>query len=199
MKSLLIIGALASTVLAGSIGGAAAFPIKAIDQLSGSFSGTSPTGTSAVLPGPSDLDLFPVFASSNTDFFGFYIPFLGSYTIVASVQATFGDNVNLNSFLLYNSQADLTPGSAFSGAMYQTLVPGKYLALDRVTLDPGLYYLGVGATGVNPTPPSGYAGTLSKALSPVPLPASAPMFGAALLGLAGLGYAAKRKKEAATV
>ena len=31
----------------------------------------------------------------------------------------------------------------------------------------------------------------------VPLPASAPMFGAALLGLAGLGYAAKRKKAAA--
>ena len=36
-------------------------------------------------------------------------------------------------------------------------------------------------------------------LSPVPLPASAPMFGAALLGLAGLGYAAKRKKAAASV
>ena len=34
-------------------------------------------------------------------------------------------------------------------------------------------------------------------LSAVPLPASAPMFGAALLGLAGLGYAAKRKKAAA--
>ena len=31
----------------------------------------------------------------------------------------------------------------------------------------------------------------------VPLPASAPMFGASLLGLAGLGYAAKRKKAAA--
>ena len=36
-------------------------------------------------------------------------------------------------------------------------------------------------------------------ISPVPLPASAPMFGAALLGLAGLGYAAKRKKAAAAV
>ena len=34
-------------------------------------------------------------------------------------------------------------------------------------------------------------------LSTVPLPASAPMFGAALLGLAGLGYAAKRKKASA--
>lgn len=31
------------------------------------------------------------------------------------------------------------------------------------------------------------------AMSPVSLPSSAPMFGAALLSLAGLGYAAKRK------
>ena len=37
----------------------------------------------------------------------------------------------------------------------------------------------------------------SPVLSPVPLPASAPMFGAALLALAGLGYAANRKKAAA--
>ena len=34
-------------------------------------------------------------------------------------------------------------------------------------------------------------------VSAVPLPASAPLFGAALLGLAGLGYAANRKKAAA--
>ena len=34
-------------------------------------------------------------------------------------------------------------------------------------------------------------------VSPVPLPASAPMFGVALLALAGLGYGVKRKKAAA--
>lgn len=33
--------------------------------------------------------------------------------------------------------------------------------------------------------------------SPVPLPSSAPLFGAALLGLAGLGYVSKRKNAAA--
>ena len=38
----------------------------------------------------------------------------------------------------------------------------------------------------------------TTSLSAVPLPASAPMFGAALLGLAGLGYVAKRKKASAT-
>lgn len=34
-------------------------------------------------------------------------------------------------------------------------------------------------------------------MTPVPLPASAPMFGAAILGLAGLGYGMKRKKAVA--
>lgn len=53
---------------------------------------------------------------------------------------------------------------------------------------------GVDAYSINLTPE-----VLSRAIvpdlpSPVPLPSSAPMFGAALLGLAGLGYAAKRKK-----
>lgn len=37
---------------------------------------------------------------------------------------------------------------------------------------------------------------ITSSVSAVPLPASAPMFGAALLGLAGLGYAAKRQKAA---
>ena len=40
--------------------------------------------------------------------------------------------------------------------------------------------------------------TVNVTLSSVPLPASAPMFGAALLGLAGLSYRAKRKKGVAT-
>ena len=39
--------------------------------------------------------------------------------------------------------------------------------------------------------------TTNGTVSPVPLPASAPMFGAALLGLAGLGYAAKSKRARA--
>ncbi|MCW6509700.1 hypothetical protein [Lichenifustis flavocetrariae] len=37
---------------------------------------------------------------------------------------------------------------------------------------------------------------VSVSVSSVPLPASAPMFGAALLALAGFGYAAKRKQAA---
>jgi hypothetical protein len=40
-------------------------------------------------------------------------------------------------------------------------------------------------------------GPVSYTLSTIPLPSSAPMFGAALLGLAGFGYAARRKKAAA--
>lgn len=48
---------------------------------------------------------------------------------------------------------------------------------------------------------SGYLGptsvTVAYVTSTVPLPASAPMFGAALLALGGLGYATKRKRAAA--
>ena len=58
---------------------------------------------------------------------------------------------------------------------------------------------GVGSYSV---PGSGYgdeldATSLIVTISTVPLPAAAPMFGAALLALAGLGYAANRKKAAA--
>lgn len=43
----------------------------------------------------------------------------------------------------------------------------------------------------------GAATVSGSPLSLVPLPASAPMFGAALVALGGIGYAAKRKKAAA--
>ncbi|MDX7953451.1 hypothetical protein P7D22_19995, partial [Lichenihabitans sp. Uapishka_5] len=39
--------------------------------------------------------------------------------------------------------------------------------------------------------------TVNVGVSPVPLPASAPMFGAALLALGAVGYGMKRKKAAA--
>ena len=49
----------------------------------------------------------------------------------------------------------------------------------------------------NPTAYLQFDYAVVDGVSAVPLPASAPMFGAALLGLAGVGYAAKRKKVAA--
>jgi hypothetical protein len=41
--------------------------------------------------------------------------------------------------------------------------------------------------------------TVSPVLSPVPLPASAPLFGLALLGLAGIGFASKRLSLARSI
>ncbi|MCW6513182.1 FxDxF family PEP-CTERM protein [Lichenifustis flavocetrariae] len=58
----------------------------------------------------------------------------------------------------------------------------------------GQFYLVVsGTTKDDPT----YGGSVALSVSSVPLPASAPMFGAALLALGAVGYGVKRKKAAA--
>ena len=100
--------------------------------------------------------------------------------------------------MLYTAQADLLPGAALNGVTYEQIIPNKYFVIDPITLAKGLYYLGVGATGTNVGAASGYAGTLTSVVSPVPLPASAPMFGAAVLALGLVGYGVKRKKAAAS-
>ena len=77
-------------------------------------------------------------------------------------------------------------------------VRGFYIEL-RETLSDGVHYgygqFADGGTILQAVAFESVAG--QSIVTPVPLPASAPMFGAALLGLVGLGYAAKRKKEAA--
>lgn len=78
------------------------------------------------------------------------------------------------------------------GAMF-SIGNGQYINLWSNGTTPGGLNYGVAITdGVDVL---GYTGGVS--LSVVSLPASAPLFGAALLGLAGLGYAARRKKAAA--
>ena len=63
-----------------------------------------------------------------------------------------------------------------------------------VTQAAGQFYLVVsGTTKDDPT----YGGSLALSVSSVPLPASAPMFGAALVALGAVGYGMKRKKAAA--
>lgn len=89
-------------------------------------------------------------------------------------------------------------GGGFSGGGGSTTVAGGYglggggggsFLSDLALTDANRVLL----SGVNTG--NGYA-TLAL-VSEVPLPASAPMFSAALLGLAGIGYAARRKKAAA--
>ena len=200
MRSLAITASFAAAIVIANVGGASAYPITPIQPGSGNYGGSSPTGD-GVLPTPLETDKNPIFAENGIDYFGFYIPFQSSYTITAFVGATATrlDKVKINSFMLYTSQADLLPGAALSGVTYEQSIPNKYFVIDPITLAKGLYYLGVGATGTNPgTAPSGYAGTLTSVVSPVPLPASAPMFGAAVLALGLVGYGVKRKKAAAS-
>lgn len=66
--------------------------------------------------------------------------------------------------------------------------------LSRLREGPGAYYLAVSGTTLDS--PS-YGGSLSVAVSPVPLPAAAPMFGAAVLALGLGGYGLQRRKKAA--
>lgn len=65
----------------------------------------------------------------------------------------------------------------------------------QISLGAGTYSLSVSGDGVGGLP-AGF-GVRVDSLSAVPLPASAPMFGAALIALGAVGYAAKRKKAAA--
>lgn len=60
----------------------------------------------------------------------------------------------------------------------------------------GSYSINLSGTSLD-TP--SVSGTLTVSVSTVPLPASAPMFGAALLALGAVGYGAKRKKAVAAV
>lgn len=56
----------------------------------------------------------------------------------------------------------------------------------------GSYFFKVSGSGTG-----SYVGSVTFTVSAVPLPASLPMFGAALLGLGGLAFAFKRKSETA--
>ena len=196
MRSLAIAASFAASFILANVGGASALPIKPIDPVSGSFAGSSPSG-GGTLPAPSSGITHPIYTENGIDYFGFYIPIRNSYTISAYVSSNVNDNVTISSFLLYNS-ANFLPSDPFSQAVYKENIPGKYISLNPITLAKGLYYLGVGASGTNALPPSGYAGTLTVAVTTVPLPASAPMFGAAVLALGLAGYGLKRKRAAAS-
>ena len=90
---------------------------------------------------------------------------------------------------LGSTTATNTPDPSFPGSGSED---GRLVRLSSI----GEYSFRISGT-TNGDSPS-YGGSLSIRVSTVPLPASAPMFGAALLALAGLSYGAKRKKAAAT-
>ena len=96
------------------------------------------------------------------------------------------------------SATGTTPASTYVGfedlSADRKLTPHQDWDVDYNYTDEQFSFTNLTVT-TNSGSPISDAGTSTPGLvSPVPLPASAPMFGAALLGLAGLGYAANRKK-----
>lgn len=99
---------------------------------------------------------------------------LDLYSVDAFGQKTFIDG---------NTGVDDPAQSKVSNTLTEMLGAGSY----SFTIN--------GVTAANTV--SGIAGTVSYTVSAVPLPASAPMFGAAILALGAVGYGVKRKKAAA--
>ena len=88
----------------------------------------------------------------------------------------------------------------FSGSGYLTFNSVAYNVLSFNGNDPGHVYLFANAGfGIEAVPESGVftIGTSAPLVSTVPLPASAPMFGAALMALGAVSYGLKRKLKAA--
>ena len=75
---------------------------------------------------------------------------------------------------------------------------GFYIELTEALSDGVHYGYGLFAPGGTILQTVAFESVAGQSIvTPVPLPAAAPIFGAALLGLAGLGYAAKRMKAVA--
>ena len=121
-------------------------------------------------PLANDAESFSVRASSKAVYYGQPVPY---FDLVFLTSAAGGGFVN-----------DYFPGGPLG-----EIVSGDQLFSGSTThpvFSPGIFRL------INPLDEP-----VTLVISVVPLPASAPMFGAALLGLAGLGYAANRRKAAA--
>ncbi len=86
------------------------------------------------------------------------------------------------------SGSPLTPSS---GYFSNDTLNGLWTGVAFDNLAKGTYLIDVVATGQNG---ASFSGTLS--VNPVPLPAALPLFGAALMGLGGLGWRRARKDRA---
>lgn len=164
MKSALAAAALAITMVAGSAvtSQAAVVVTSGTADAFGNFGGGNTT------------------SASNTKFYSFLIPLLGSYSVTASVTTAPSSKVALSAFNFYDNMGDIL-GSVGTGNS-KTFNIGAYTFPTS-----GTYYVGVTSSGKG-----GYSGNI--AVSAVPLPTSVALFGAALAGV-GIAGAARRKSR----
>lgn len=158
----------------------------------------------ATLTNDSGGDGYVTLSSNGFDLFGSNNrsgPNVTSYTTVASTFLNLvfnytyttndccGSGYDSAGYLIGSTYTALSPPSSpapysFSDTVSFSVAPGETYGFYVATIDGRL-----GRADIAVSPGLG--------VSAVPLPASAPMFGAALLVLAGLGYAAQRKKVVA--
>ena len=178
MKSLSKFTWLAVVLLSGS-----AVPTFASTIALGTL-GTSSTPISEKVSGTTLLDYY-TFST------------LGPASITAILSST---NANANQ-LISNFNISLYSGSTagfgtFLSSAITTQFPKFEYAVLAADEAAGSYYLQVtgssNGVGIPKDTPS-YGGNLALSVSAVPLPASLPMFAAALLGFAGVSYGMKRK------
>lgn len=171
----------------GSIGGS-------FSMYSASVSGTLTTdGTSGVLHSNNigSFDLITSVTQNGTTN-------TGEFTDADTILAIGGNDL---SAVTNGNKSNLIFSFSGTGGSLFTLSPiasaGFALIAGNGSSSTGTIAIEAGSTSFT-TNISGDSIIGTATLSTVPLPASAPMFGAALFGLAGLGYAAKRKKAAAS-
>jgi hypothetical protein len=116
----------------------------------------------------------------------------GSGSGIGTITALFPSGSNVVDPIRFsdNEFSPTPPYLDFAGLIFDTS------SLGPINLFQDIYGLFPGAYAAIISSGHGSQGVLSVSLSPVPLPSSAPMFGAALLTLIGLGYGLKRKGAA---
>lgn len=163
---------------------------------------------SAVEAAPIDLGTFTGGSHSNSATFGNQVSgsFLDEYLFTTTNLSRVGVTVT-NDYETADAFIDAFTIRLYSGPPSSTAPIATATDPNFVTSDgsgfqfvgvkgvqpAGTYYFTVsGVTGDTPS----YGGSLNISISTVPLPGSAPLFGAALLALGAIGYGAKRRTVA---
>jgi hypothetical protein len=144
------------------------------------------TGATNDVTAPSSYAFTDYFTFSDTHEFKISFSFLTNFSVPGAIKSP--------TYALYSG----VPGS---GSLVDPITPvggGNFYtgSYSSGALTPGSYFFQI-AGNTAPTPSTvGTSVTLS--VSSVPLPASLPMFGAALLGLGFVGFVASRKPRASS-
>lgn len=160
-----------------------------------------PAGNFGLLTVPGDHSMGFVGIGTSPSFSDLYTFSLDSTDHVAiKFGSSFASPIETIDGFTVSLYSGTVPPDGFLTSATASVIPGTVpgsggeSGLLTTVLGQGAYSFVVsGTTRDNPS----YSGTVTISLSTVPLPASAPMFGAALLGLGAVGYGVKRRKAAA--